>query len=112
MTAPGIETLASRIAKAYFDALGTGNFANVPWSRDVVLKTPLRPEPIEGRTAVEAFFRPLAGNLGPIHLDAVYTIPTRGVFVAEARGPRRDTGERRRAPSGHSAGGGVIGWAG
>jgi hypothetical protein len=75
------------IAECYFAALGGGNdLATVPWSEDVRLHTPLhKPGPIEGRAAVEAFFRPMVGCLGSIRLIDLYVNQTQDIFLAEAQ---------------------------
>jgi hypothetical protein len=73
------------IAQRYFDALADGDFARVPWSSDVVLRTPLQPTRcLEGRRAVEAFFRAMAGQLGPIRLVETYVNPGGDTLIAEA----------------------------
>lgn len=73
------------IPQRYFDALAHGDFSGVPWSADVVLRTPLRPEdPLAGRSAVEAFFGPMAGHLGPIRCVQTYVNDARDTVIAEA----------------------------
>lgn len=80
----------TNIAAAYFDALATGDFASVPWSGDAVLYTPLLPEPLRGREAIESFFRPHAGTFGEIRLLDVYSGGNPETMVAEAEvGPLR-----------------------
>jgi hypothetical protein len=74
------------IAQPYLDALTDGNFARVPWSSDVVLRTPLRRDgPLQGRSSVEAFFRPMVGQLGPIRLVETYLNHRQDTVVAEAQ---------------------------
>ncbi len=73
------------IARTYFDALADGDFTRVPWSAELVLRTPLHPGgPIETRSAVEAFFAPMAGRLGPIQLVDTYVNRSRDALIAEA----------------------------
>jgi hypothetical protein len=73
------------IARRYLESLADGNFARVPWSEDVVLRTPLQSgRPFQGRCAVEAFFRPMVGKLGAIRLVETYINRNRDTVVAEA----------------------------
>jgi hypothetical protein len=73
------------IAKRYLDALADGNFDRVPWSADVVLRSPLqRDRPLEGRCSVEAFFRPMVGHLGPIRFVETYVNQGQDTVIAEA----------------------------
>lgn len=75
----------SQIVQRYFDSLVDGDFARVPWSGDVVLRTPLRPESaLRGRSAVEDFFRPMAGQLGAIRVVETYLNESGDGLVTEA----------------------------
>jgi hypothetical protein len=83
-TATSQATLAVA-AQAYFNALADGNLAQVPWDQAVTMRTPILDAPLEGRDAVEAFFRPLAGQLGAIHILDTYSNAAGDTIVAEAR---------------------------
>lgn len=73
------------ILKTYFAALDGGNLGAVPWSENVKFSTPLLAHaPLEGRAAVQAFFRPMLGRLGPVRLVNVFLNESRDVFVVEA----------------------------
>ncbi len=77
--------LFEEIARAYFTALVDGNFAAVPWAPDVVLHAPLAPRsPLTGRTQVEDFLRPLAGNLGAVKILGIFLSPGKDAMVVEA----------------------------
>jgi hypothetical protein len=73
------------IAHSYFTALSDGGFDRVPWSADVVLRTPLRPDaPLRGRSSVEAFFQPLVGQLGHIQILETYFNDAGDTVLVEA----------------------------
>lgn len=56
-----------------------------PGRRDVVLRSPLhRDRLLEGRSSVEAFFRPMVGHLGPIRFVETYINHAQDTVIAEA----------------------------
>lgn len=72
------------IAQAYFTALNDGNLARVPWASDVVFRAPLAPATLTGRTQVEDFLRPIAGNLGEVQVREIYISTSRNAMAVEA----------------------------